>query len=120
MYDDIRTHVTTTVLAARDGVVMEIAAGDPRSGTSVRVLHDDGSMAVYAHLQAGSIPVSVGERVDAGQRIAHSGNTGFSTAPHLHFAVQANAGMQLRSIPFRMFTDAGELKFPHDATRSSD
>ena len=102
----------TPVLAARDGVVMEILAGDPRSGTGIRLLHEDGSMAVYAHLQGGSIPVRIGEQVRQGQRIAYSGNSGFSTAPHLHFAVQTNAGMQLRSIPFRMFADAGELKFP--------
>jgi len=106
----------TPVLAARDGVVLEIVAGDPRTGHAVRILHDDGSMAVYAHLQAGSAAVRIGERARQGQRIARSGNTGFSTAPHLHFAVQANAGMQLRSIPFRMFADAGELKFARDET----
>ena len=110
----------TPVLAARNGVVLEIADDDPRTGTGIRVLHDDGSMAVYAHLQAGSIPVRIGERVDSGQRIARSGNTGFSTAPHLHFAVQVNAGMQLRSIPFRMFADAGELKFPREETGAPD
>ena len=107
----------TPVLAARAGVVMEIVADDPRAGHLVRILHDDGGMAVYAHLQAGGASVRVGERVGQGQRIALSGNTGYSTAPHLHFAVQANAGMQLRSIPFRLFTDAGELKFARDETR---
>jgi len=106
----------TPVLAAREGVVLEIVAGDPRTGHGIRILHDDGSMAVYAHLQAGGTQVRVGERVRQGQRIALSGNTGYSTAPHLHFAVQVNAGMQLRSIPFRMFADAAELKFARDGT----
>ena len=112
----------TPVLAARDGTVMEIVAADPRSGHGIRLLHDDGGMAVYAHLQAGGTPVRVVERVRQSQRIARSGNTGFSSAPHLHFAVQANAGMQLRSIPFRMFADAGELKFARegDAAGSTD
>ena len=101
---------------------MEIVAADPRSGHGIRLLHDDGGMAVYAHLQAGGTPVRVGERVRQSQRIARSGNTGFSSAPHLHFAVQANTGMRLQSIPFRMFADAGELKFARegDAAGSTD
>ena len=126
-HDDANRHALdfalaegTAVLAARAGVVMEIIDDDPRGGHSLRILHDDGSMAVYAHLQHGSIPLRVGEPVEQGQRIARSGNTGTSTAPHLHFAVQVNAGMHLRSIPFRMFADAGELKLPRDAARTSN
>ena len=126
-HDDANRHALdfalaegTAVLAARAGVVMEIIDDDPRGGHSLRILHDDGSMAIYAHLQHGSIPLRVGEPVEQGQRIARSGNTGTSTAPHLHFAVQVNAGMRLRSIPFRMFADAGELKLPRDAARTSN
>ena len=126
-HDDANRHALdfalaegTAVLAARAGVVMEIIDDDPRGGHSLRILHDDGSMAIYAHLQHGSIPLRVGEPVEQGQRIARSGNTGTSTAPHLHFAIQVNAGMRLHSIPFRMFADAGELKLPRDAARTSN
>jgi len=116
----------TVVLAARDGVVMqtegsfdEAAPDDPDAlerANFIRVLHHDGTMALYAHLQPAGVHVRVGQHVRRGQAIGLSGNTGRSTAPHLHFAVQANAGMQLRSIPFRMFADAGELKFARDET----
>src|SRR5690625_5722784 len=56
----------------------------------VRILHDDGSMALYAHLDYGGVSVRDGQRVKRGQRIGRSGNTGFSTGPHLHFVVQVN------------------------------
>ena len=78
----------------------------------IRILHDDGSMAVYAHLQPEGVQVHTGQRVRQGQRIGLSGNTGFSTAPHLHFVLQVNRGMRLESIPFRMFGPLGELRFP--------
>ena len=68
----------------------------------VRILHDDGTMALYAHLATNGALVRVGQQVRAGQRIGLSGTTGFTTGPHLHFVVQVNRGMRLVSIPFRM------------------
>ncbi|WP_149194842.1 peptidoglycan DD-metalloendopeptidase family protein [Luteimonas suaedae] len=117
---DFAVDVGTPVLAARDGVVMQIESGFRDAGTEdhydaranfVRILHDDGSMAVYAHLDADRVFVRAGERVRRGQRIALSGNTGFSSGPHLHFVVQVNRGMRLQSIPFRMFGPRGILRF---------
>ena len=65
----------------------------------MRILHDDGTFALYAHLNWNSIRVNPGDRVQAGQYIADSGNTGFSSGPHLHFAVQRNLGMRVESMP---------------------
>jgi len=73
-----------------------------RNANLIRVLHDDGTMAVYAHLQRDGAVVAPEQRVRTGQHIGWSGNTGFSTGPHLHFAVQVNRGMRLVSLPFRM------------------
>lgn len=107
----------TVVFAARDGVVMRVrmagpaAAGGHGDANLVRILHDDGSMAVYAHLQPGGALVRPGERVRRGRPIGLSGNSGASSGPHLHFAVQVNRGMHLESIPFRMFGDRGILRF---------
>jgi murein DD-endopeptidase MepM/ murein hydrolase activator NlpD len=59
-------------------------------------------MAVYAHLKLESVRVTVGQSVNAGQQIAESGNTGFSTGPHLHFVIQRNTGMRVVSVPFKL------------------
>ncbi len=108
----------TPVLAARDGVVMHATSGFREGGTGpglggranlIRVLHDDGSMALYAHLREGGVLVRAGERVTLGQMIGYSGSTGYSSGPHLHFAVQVNGGLQLVSVPFRMIGPHGYL-----------
>jgi len=101
----------TPVLAARPGVVLDMKMAfsgnsqDPRSRAQtnyIRLLHGDGTMTVYAHLRTGTARVSAGQRVQVGDMIAESGNTGYSTAPHLHFAVQRNDGQRLLSIPFHI------------------
>lgn len=109
---DLAAAPGTPVLAARAGRVMQVEARFGRAGLDpqrfgpranfVRIVHEDGSMAVYAHLQAGGVLVTSGQEVASGQPIGLSGNTGFTTGPHLHFAVQVNRGMRLQSIPFRM------------------
>ena len=118
---DFAAALGTPVLAAREGVVMQLEAGFERGGLGegidatqanfVRVLHEDGSMALYAHLAAGAARMRQGQRVRRGQVIGLSGNTGYSGGPHLHFVVQANQGMRLVSLPFRMFGPAGILRF---------
>ncbi len=106
---DLGLPLGTPVRAARAGVIMEIAGDffdgglDPKyqsRANAVRILHQDGTMAVYAHLHPDSIRVSPGQRVERGAWLADSGNTGFSSGPHLHFVLQRNAGMELVSIPF--------------------
>ncbi|MEN1939995.1 M23 family metallopeptidase [Luteimonas sp. MJ246] len=115
----------TPVLAARDGLVMQVdvrfrnggldSAADVDRANFIRILHADGTMAVYAHLAPGGAQVREGERVRRGQRIGSSGSTGYSGGPHLHFAIQANRGMRLVSLPFRMFGPAGILRFSEAA-----
>lgn len=115
---DIAMPVGTPILAARSGVVMKVDNDYYQGGTdnkaylsranAVRILHDDGSMAVYAHLELERAQVHPGQRVYAGQLIAYSGNTGFTSGPHLHFAVQVNQGMKLVSVPFRFSEDDSE------------
>lgn len=106
---DVAMPIGTDIVAARGGVVFDVAASnfsgglDPeRDGPNanvVRILHDDGSYAIYAHLNTNTIRVRPGDVVERGQYIADSGNTGFTSGPHLHFAVVLNAGMEIQSVP---------------------
>lgn len=116
---DITMPEGTPVLAARDGVVMTVdndyfGAGLDMAkygdrANNVRVVHADGTMAVYAHLQLESARVQVGEHVRAGQVLALSGDTGFTSGPHLHFCVQVNASMNLISVPFAFTGSDGDF-----------
>jgi murein DD-endopeptidase MepM/ murein hydrolase activator NlpD len=111
---DIAMPEGTTIIAAREGVVVKTensqsGRGPNPSGNFVRVLHPDGTMGVYLHLMRGSVVVAEGQRVRQGQMLAKSGNTGNSTGPHLHFVVQRNVGLALESIPYRFDRPIGGL-----------
>ncbi len=109
---DFGVPIGTPILAARSGTVMEVEEEFHGHGLDlerygdranyVRILQGDGSMAVYAHLAPESVIVLPGERVRTGDFLGKSGDTGYTTGPHLHFVVQRNAGMRLLSIPFSM------------------
>lgn len=102
---DIAMPVGTPIVAARGGMIIKTENSQSGRGTNpagnfVRVLHDDGTMGVYLHLKQNSVQVREGQRVQAGDLLAQSGNTGNSTGPHLHFVVQKNVGLNTVSIPF--------------------
>lgn len=114
---DFEMPIGTQVFAAREGVVIETAdaffgagldlAVDAVRANFVRILHDDGTLALYGHLNGHSIRVLPGERVSRGQYIADSGNSGFSSGPHLHFVVQRNRAGAMESVPVRFVGAAG-------------
>ena len=108
---DIALPVGTPLLATADGVV--VAAVDHHVGgglnakyrgkaNHLRLRHADGTMTLYAHLDTGSLKVKKGERVRAGQVVAASGHTGYSSGPHLHLAVQVNNKGRMESVPFTL------------------
>jgi murein DD-endopeptidase MepM/ murein hydrolase activator NlpD len=91
---DFNMAIGADVLAARGGTVLETKDDSPDNGQGegdhnyVFIQHEDGTVAFYAHLKRDSVVVEVGEWVEAGQRIAASGNSGLTGGrPHLHFGV---------------------------------
>ena len=85
----------TRVFATADGVVKEIKGKNSTSGLTVIIDHGNGYTTSYSHLQ--SAKVKRGKRVQRGDIIALSGNSGLSLAPHLHYEVRYN-GMRVDPI----------------------
>ena len=81
---DIANVTNTPIMSVMDGTVVDSGPAQGY-GQWIRVLHDDGAVSVYGHLE--TLGVAVGERVSAGQVIGGMGNRGFSTGTHLHFEI---------------------------------
>jgi murein DD-endopeptidase MepM/ murein hydrolase activator NlpD len=82
---DIAVKVGSIIRAAGDGVVRS-AGLDEVYGKYIVIDHGGGLISVYGH--ASELEVQPGDTVHAGQKIALSGSTGRSTAPHLHFEIR--------------------------------
>jgi murein DD-endopeptidase MepM/ murein hydrolase activator NlpD len=102
----------TFVRAARDGTVVAYNAKATEHGLTeeyrftdhanwVAVLHTDGTLGQYWHLQPDGVRVKIGQHVARGDVLGISGWTGFSSIPHLHFDVQTSVnGHHAVSFPF--------------------
>ena len=112
---DFACPIATPVVAARPGVVIAINANARGNGITpdflddhrvnfVLVLHDDGTLGEYMHLSPSGVEVHPGQHVRRGQEIALSGNTGFSSTPHLHFQVMtaSDDGITKHPFPFKL------------------
>lgn len=115
----------TPILAAREGLVVAANATATGHGASaewldytrmnfILVRHNDGTLGEYLHLQAGGVRVRAGARVQRLDYIGLSGNTGFSTQPHLHFHVMTAApgGGEARSFPIEFEVAPGVKAAP--------
>jgi murein DD-endopeptidase MepM/ murein hydrolase activator NlpD len=102
---DIQMPIGTRLVAARDGEVIRVeerfANGTRISGqeNGIEVRHTDGTIAGYWHLTTNGALVEVGDRVEQGQIIALSGDSGNSLLPHLHFEVLQGCSFFCSSIP---------------------
>lgn len=74
------------IFATADGVVSEVSGAHSTSGLTIVINHGNGYTTSYSHL--GSAKVKKGARVNRGDIIALSGNSGLSLSPHLHYEVR--------------------------------
>ena len=87
------------IVASLDGTVESVKRGTTGYGNSVVIDHGNGLKTRYAHCLEGSISVSVGQHVRAGQAIARVGKTGMATGYHLHFEIIVN-GEFVNPLPY--------------------
>lgn len=112
---DFIMDIGTKVYAARGGIVVDIKEDSNKVGYSeeyakygnfVTIEHNDATFATYYHLKKFGAYVKEGESVNRGDIIGYSGNTGYSSGPHLHFqvykTVDAKSAVSL-PIKFRSF-----------------
>ncbi len=92
---DIAVPTGTKVYAAVSGEVTAARYSDS-AGYMVSITDENGYTVTYMHLS--SYSVAVGQKISAGQMVALSGNTGNSTGPHLHLAVQDSEGNYLNPV----------------------
>lgn len=94
----------TTITAARSGIVVGIKSDSSKGcgddscsdqANYVYIDHGDGTTARYFHLKYDGVRVKVGQQVCRGQAIGLSGNTGFSTGPHLHLEITTGLNISL-------------------------
>jgi murein DD-endopeptidase MepM/ murein hydrolase activator NlpD len=108
---DFELPVGTGVRAARDGIVVDVEESfyegsfDPSlksQANYVKIRHSDGTIGHYVHLMQNGVRVYKGDRVQSGDLIAYSGDTGFSSGPHLHFEVYTiSQSLTQKTIPVR-------------------
>lgn len=94
---DLANAIGTPIYAVSDGVVID-AGPTAGYGMWVKLLHADGTVTLYGHVN--TTLVSVGERVMAGDQIATMGSRGFSTGPHLHFEVLLGGTERVDPVPW--------------------
>jgi len=126
---DFPVPVGTPVYAAREGTVVGSESRNNLGGASpeyrqyanyVIIEHSDGTMGNYYHLKQGGTAVAVGQKIKKGDLIGYSGNTGYSSGPHLHFSVSKVDPVSMRrpmNLPIKMETLQGIVTLPHKGDR---
>jgi murein DD-endopeptidase MepM/ murein hydrolase activator NlpD len=98
---DFRASIGTPVKSAGKGVVEGVGDTDTvcpgaSYGKWVFIRYDNGLASVYGHFSV--VSVKAGTRVETGDIVGYSGNTGYSTGPHLHMGLYAGQGVKISAL----------------------
>jgi len=102
------------ILSFDSGNIITLQHNHPGAGHWIEVLHDDGSVTTYMHLDAISANLKLGSRVQRGQQIGTMGTTGDSTGIHLHFEIrlmQPRNGGRNAVDPMKFLLEEREMRF---------
>ena len=92
---DFKAPVGTPVLSPFAGKVTRVNWSTRYNGRCIEVRNNDGTLAKFLHLDKVASGIAPGRTVRAGEVLADSGNTGRSTAPHLHYQLERRNGRVL-------------------------
>lgn len=98
---DFRAAIGTQIKSAGSGVVegtgdTDVVCSGASYGKWVFIRYDNGLASIYGHLSL--ISAKQGQRVKTGDVVGYSGNTGYSTGPHLHMSVYASQGVKISTL----------------------
>ena len=124
---DFKMDEGTRIHAMREGIVVALEEKQTEHGNSpafaeksnhIIIQHDDGTMAMYGHLQPNGVKVRLGQKVYKHAFIGLSGNTGYSSGPHLHVHISALKDLKAGpvSVPFRFLAQRGKVNSPQEMT----
>lgn len=96
---DFRASRGTPVKAVLSGTVQGVGNTDEQKGCYsygkwILIKHDNGLSSLYAHLDL--IKTNTGQTVNTGEVIGYTGQTGYSTGPHLHLTLYASQGVTIQ------------------------
>ncbi len=123
---DFAMKTGTRIYAVRDGIVVKTKENSNKggydkkfasSGNYITIEHSDTTFATYYHLQKNGVSVRVGDKVRQGAAIGYSGNTGYSSGPHLHLAIfKASNATRTESIPITLLSEEELITNPKKGT----
>lgn len=125
---DFKMDEGTRVHAMREGIVVALEQKQTEHGYSpdfadksnhIIIQHDDGTMAMYGHLKPNGVKVRLGQKVYKHAFIGLSGNTGYSSGPHLHVHISAVKDLKTGavSVPFKFLAQRGKIDLPQENTQ---
>jgi len=116
---DFFMKIGTPIYASRAGIVVDTKSDSKEHGKGenfgdkanyIKIYHSDGTNANYYHLNYDGVKVNIGDTVQVGEHIGYSGNTGWSTGPHLHFEVRRPLAQAFETIPTFFKQKNGKVK----------
>ena len=124
---DFKMDEGTKVHAMREGIVVAVEEKQTEHGYSpafaeksnhIIIQHDDGTMAMYGHLKPNGVKVKLGQKVYKHAFIGLSGNTGYTSGPHLHVHISAVKELKTGavSVPFRFLAKRGKIDSPQETS----
>jgi len=96
---DLRAPLNTPIYAPADGIIERIWH-DSLNGYGLRIKHAGNWITGYAHLNTYNPIIAQDMHVKRGDLVAYSGNTGSSTAPHLHFVIVNPLGVKVNPVDY--------------------